>query len=440
VRYRCANRPMSFKSNTLALHLNYRFDNLIPKSDTQWVKTAENENSEESPWQKTKYANLVRYKPSGKYFIRAKCGGKLIRESLDTDSITVAKTRLDNRLQEEREAAQRRTSISEGKVTFGDALTMFRNRIQGDPSLTPGSKRYYEERITALLKSWPDLQRQDIRKITKTQCLNWAAEFGKKYSPNAYNHTTSIIKKVFAIGKEVGARCDNPAEDLKWVPDRKKPLVLPTKAEFNSIVENIRHAGGGRSHHCADLVMFLAYGGFRIGEARNILWRDILFDKEEILVRGDEVTGTKNGEFRYVPMSPTMLTLLERLKLESGGNPKPDAPVMQVRECQKAIDRAVKELGLRRFTHHDLRHLFITWALENNTPPLTVAEWVGHNDKGVLVLKTYGHLQKEHSKEMAAKLNFPSPKIEPLKLNRAVKERVNVTSGNENPPELLATA
>jgi hypothetical protein len=38
----------------------------------------------ESPWQKTPYANLVRYAPSGKYFARIRVGGKLIRQSLKT--------------------------------------------------------------------------------------------------------------------------------------------------------------------------------------------------------------------------------------------------------------------------------------------------------------------------------------------------------------------
>jgi len=31
---------------------------------------------------------------------------------------------------------------------------------------------------------------------------------------------------------------------------------------------------------------------------------------------------------------------------------------MKVRECQKAMDRAAKMVGMIRITHHDLRHLF----------------------------------------------------------------------------------
>ncbi|MBM3835826.1 MAG: hypothetical protein FJ403_21685 [Verrucomicrobia bacterium] len=52
---------------------------------------------EETPdktWQKTSFANLVRYIPSGTYFARVPVRGKLIRKSLKTDKISVAQLRM----------------------------------------------------------------------------------------------------------------------------------------------------------------------------------------------------------------------------------------------------------------------------------------------------------------------------------------------------------
>ena len=46
-------------------------------------------------WQKTRYPNLIRYIPSGTYFGRLKADGKLIRRSLDTHVLEVAKLRLE---------------------------------------------------------------------------------------------------------------------------------------------------------------------------------------------------------------------------------------------------------------------------------------------------------------------------------------------------------
>jgi hypothetical protein len=43
---------------------------------------------------KTPYPNLIRYKPSGNYFGRVRVNGKLIRRSLETHVLTVAKLKL----------------------------------------------------------------------------------------------------------------------------------------------------------------------------------------------------------------------------------------------------------------------------------------------------------------------------------------------------------
>jgi hypothetical protein len=53
-----------------------------------------NRQAAEGPWQNTHYANLVRYKPSKKYFARIRINGKLIRRSLKTTVLSVAKLRL----------------------------------------------------------------------------------------------------------------------------------------------------------------------------------------------------------------------------------------------------------------------------------------------------------------------------------------------------------
>ena len=45
-------------------------------------------------WQKTQYSNLIRYVPSGIYFARLRVNGNLIRKSLKTDVLSVAKLRL----------------------------------------------------------------------------------------------------------------------------------------------------------------------------------------------------------------------------------------------------------------------------------------------------------------------------------------------------------
>src|SRR5208283_511918 len=88
----------------LQLFRNLCIDFLILQSDTVRMNTSETE--KDSEWQKTPYANLVRYEPSGKYFARLRVGGKLIRRSLKTRQLSVAKLQLTDLEKGERQKAE----------------------------------------------------------------------------------------------------------------------------------------------------------------------------------------------------------------------------------------------------------------------------------------------------------------------------------------------
>jgi hypothetical protein len=81
-------------------------------------------------WQPTQYSNLIRYIPSGTFFARLRVGGNLIRKSLKTDTLTVAKLRLSDIEKCERESVETRTTASKGRMTFGDCLAIFRTQTE----------------------------------------------------------------------------------------------------------------------------------------------------------------------------------------------------------------------------------------------------------------------------------------------------------------------
>ena len=367
-------------------------------------------------WQKTQYSNLIRYVSSGTYYARLRVKGKLIRRSLKTDVLTVAKLRLSDFEKAERRGAENNNAVSAGRMSVGDAIAMHKKRVDGDVSLKPRTKEYNDQRVIALLKSWPALAKREIRSITKTECLDWATKFGANRSATAFNHTISILRKLFEIGMEMGARYDNPAQFIKRASERPKRLTLPEPEIFGKFVLEVENAGSGFSQRCADLIRFLAFGGFRKNEAANITWSDCDFEKGEIVVRGDPETGTKNWTIRRVPMIPDMRKLLERLKAA-----KPDVlptqPVMGVRECQQAMNSAAKNVGMVRITHHDLRHLFATLCIESGVDIPTVSRWLGHKDGGALAMKVYGHLRDQHSVSMAQKVTLGQNTDETKKQN-----------------------
>lgn len=367
-----------------------------------------------SPWQTTPVANLVRYEPSGAYYARLRVAGKLVWKKLDTDVFSVAKQRLPDFVKEQRQGVEREREMTSGKMTFGDALAIYKDRLADNPKLKPGAKLYREKCIDTILATWPGIQETDIRKIRKDDCLKWAASLMKPrkrapkgYSPSVYNNTVGTLRQVLDLAVEKGALYNNVANAIGKRKPTVKKLTLPAQEQFEKFVKEIREAGAWCSRECGDLVEFLAYGGFRKEEAANVTWSDCDFTAGQIRVFGDPETRTKNGEFRTVPMIPEMRQLLERIRT---AQPFETGAVMKVRECQKAMDNARARVeGMPRLTHHDLRHLFATKCIESGVDVPTVSRWLGHKDGGALAMKTYGHLRDEHSTAMAAKVSFRRP-------------------------------
>ena len=68
---------------------------------------------------KTPVANLVRYKPSGIYFARVRIRGKLFRQTLKTDVISVAKLRLGDFIKERQEEMGDDSAVRSGRDDRG---------------------------------------------------------------------------------------------------------------------------------------------------------------------------------------------------------------------------------------------------------------------------------------------------------------------------------
>ena len=371
-------------------------------------------------WQKSSYANLIRYVPSGVFFCRIRVRGVLIRKSLKTDVLSVARLRLADEEKKHRQAADRKVALQRGskRMNFGDALELYRERLKNNAEIKSRTRDYYEQRIDALLKSWPGLNGLNVQDISTQDCEAWAGRF--KGSATAFNNTLLVLRFVLDICMENGVLYETPALRVSRRTVKPKELHLPDNDQFATLVATVEQAGGRFSKDCADLLRFLSFGGFRLGEAKHITWKDCDFKREEIVVRGDPEEGTKNSQIRRVPMIGEMRQLLERLKA-AAGEPDSDAKVMRVQECQQALNTATTKLNLSHLTHHDLRHLFATRCIESGVDIPTVSRWLGHKDGGALAMKVYGHLRNQHSKAMAQKVSFgvtqppqpPPPNAEP---------------------------
>jgi len=360
--------------------------------------------SKDGQWRSfPKVPHLLQYVSNGNYYARIKINGKIIRESLRTSIWTTAKLRLTDFVKKHQE--DRGTIIL---PTFSEAVEVFKRELEGDSRIKPQSKEYRLWCLRKIQKSWPELWDMHLDQITEQACKEWATKLQKEIACHYYNNTIGTLKQVIQAGikehrENKGSTLENPAIGLRRTKVKQKHLQLPEPSQFRQLLENLRKGSGGWGPRIGDLIEFLAYSGLRIAsEAIWVTWKDIDWQRKEIIVRGSPDTGTKNSEIRRVPIIADMEQLLIRLQDESPS----DATILKVIRCNEALKRACEELGIPRLTHHDFRHLFATRCIESGVDIPTVSRWLGHKDGGALAMKTYGHLRNEQSQQMAQKVKF----------------------------------
>jgi integrase len=355
-------------------------------------------------WERTRLQNLLRHK-SGRYYARAFASGKEVWRSLKTSHFSVAEAKLAEFLKEHRQRRSNGNGEVSPKMTFGQAAAIHVRNLDDNLNIKRRTREYWREVLAALLKSWPRLDETEVRKITQIDCKKWATAYAKTASPTRYNNTLAVLRHVLNVAMETGVIYSNPAAVVKRAAVRVKQITLPGTEKFNALIAEMRTGHSRDSINCADLATGLAFTGCRIGEAREIAWRDVDFETGEIVLRGDATTGTKNWELRRVPLIPDARALFERMRRERTDESL-ETKLFRVRECQKSLNRACKKVGADRITHHDLRHLFATQCIESGVDIPTVSRWLGHKDGGALAMKTYGHLRREHSIAQAQRVSF----------------------------------
>lgn len=337
---------------------------------------------------------LYRHESSGTYYGLVKRGGKQFRRSLKTDDRQLA----NRRLSDLREKVGRLTNVTSARrITFTELADRWFGTIRG--GLKASSARRIE---TCIAQLKPYFANASIRNISRATCDEWVTKRGDGISASTFNKEFQTLRLILNYACRDGLLLDNPASHIEPRKQTKAGLVIPTREQFRSLIDKVRSMDA-RAQDGADLIELLSYSGMRLGEATALRWRDVDFERGAFVVTGGEV-GTKNNEARSIPLFPAMRSFLERLKKKH--KPQPNDLISKIGTAKKALASACKKAELPNFTHHALRHYFVSNAIEAGIDFKVIASWVGHKDGGVLVAKTYGHLRDTHSFEMAKRMTF----------------------------------
>lgn len=393
----------------------------------------ERKTSTDGKWVYHDVPYLIQHVPSGTFYVRKRVGNKIVQRSLNTKYISDAKARLPAKIVEiDAEFAVRMDrdlprppvgykpedpvlatlpsskNFDPNRATkWDEAAAIWLDQVLSDPAISPNTKRLRTVAVRYLRERWTDLGARRLRDLTAEACRDFFVDLAKRYSPSYYNMLRWTFREIVKLQRERDATLGlellpDPTLKIRRLGVRYKEFLLPSQEEFNAVLTYLDR----EAPRAAFVTRLAAYTGVRWSEARQLRWGDVDFRQKQIKVWCAK--RRKSGGhpvYRYVPMIPDAQKFfgywVEALK------PFPqDLIVASKTRAWDTLHRACKAAGAPPMRFHDLRHYFATRCIEAGVDIPTVSRWLGHLDGGVLALKVYGHLRREHSQLQAARVGL----------------------------------
>lgn len=239
-------------------------------------------------------------------------------------------------------------------------------------------------------------------------------------SERTVNLDTMALRQVLSLGKERGLignlvqffhpKRGGGLEPLRQRPAPKRPLL--TTEQFAALHDAADEETTKNSVLFRRYLRFLALTGAREQEALKVRRReDVDFTRARVRIGAEGVA--KNSKERFVDFSPELEALLREhiaaLPADTSWlfpSPQRGKKDVHARTLRESLLAARKKAGLTPVGFHDLRHFFASQCVMAGIDFMTIAEWLGHSDGGILVGKVYGHLRDTHKQEAARRLRF----------------------------------
>ena len=243
--------------------------------------------------------------------------------------------------------------------------------------------------------------------------LKGGAFRGRRFAPvseRTVNLDLVVLRNVLKAAVEQGILRTLPAiNGLEQPPSPERQLLTPV--EFERLIRSARDSCKNNGEELADYLRFLAFCGAREQEALRIKWADVDFKSGRVTIGADGLS--KNWQSRTVEFNPQLGTLLKDMYRRRAPDcswlfpsPRRGPRDDHAQSFRESLKMARKAAGLPWLGFHDLRHYFCSVCVMAGIDFMTIAEWLGHKDRGMLVAKVYGHISDDHRQKAAKGLHF----------------------------------
>ncbi len=288
------------------------------------------------------------------------------------------------------------------------------------PNLKRRTALRYEQLIRVQVA--PAIGRVPLAKLSARDVASFLAGLKAQVADRTRLHAYRVLHRALNVAVQWGLVGRNACDGVK-APKAAQPVLHVLEA---SEVEALLRTA--KKERIYPLVLTAVMTGMRVGELCGLRWQDVdLEDRVATVAQALDKPGLqplfttpKNRKTRKVPLAPD---LAETLRAWRAGQAKeklffgqeyvsmglvfcqPDGrplnPQSLTRHTWKRISRAAGLPNGIRF--HDLRHTFISRALQAGANPRAVAEIAGHHDAS-FTLRVYAGVTLNDSREAVAQL------------------------------------
>ncbi|WP_324668951.1 tyrosine-type recombinase/integrase [Geochorda subterranea] len=369
-------------------------------------------------------------------------GKKLFHDTIcDTEREAKAKEK-----EWEQEKAQKRFVAPSERLTVKEFLELW---LKNDaPNTTkPRTLKRYKELVNLHITPRLGAVRLDLLSPQHVKRL-LAEKREEGLSARTCLHIYRVLHRALNSALEDGRISQNVCDRVRPPKvDEKLPDGLSTE-QVDALLRAARYIEGERlpdgtrvqiPNPLYPLYLTAVHTGMRLGELLGLRWADVDLDVgvavvQQALVKAGRqpVFDTpKNRKPRVVPLSPEVIEALRQLRIDQeiaranysqrgkqyGAFPghEEHGPLVFCQEngwplepgnlTQRNFKELLKKAGLPRdIRFHDLRHTFVSRALQAGANPRAVSEIVGHYDPG-FTLKRYAHALPEDTREAVRRLS-----------------------------------
>ena len=283
--------------------------------------------------------------------------------------------------------------MGERKTTFGKLARRYAATVLATRDVKPTTRRYLASSLRSVQRVWVHLARTPVQEIAPADCQRWYDLRRDQVVAQRLNGELSMLKEALELARRDGLIAVNPAASLRGVRvEVKIARRIPTRDNFTKLIYILWLRGLNRA---ADYAELLAYSGLHPAEAAALTWGDIDFKAGTLSVRSG----------RTVPLFPHLRAHLLKLK-KRASHPQPGDRILRNKQCKEALASTSALLRIPHMNHQRLRDFFIADALNAGVDYPVLADWLGHKDGGVTLLKMYGHVRRQDLAAMAARMTF----------------------------------